>query len=228
MVRDLASVQPAPNFSLLGLFLQADPVVKGVMLLLMAASVGVWTVMIDKLVRFARLRRQVRALDAASRGRMPAAAGDGLAAGVMRAGMAAREKAEAGESRADQRDRLREAMRMALGDALRPMEPGLPFLATTGSAAPFVGLFGTVWGIMSSFASIASSNDTSLAVVAPGIAEALLSTAIGLAAAIPAVVAYNRLVTDLGRSRALALAAVNRLSARLGGGAPDALQRAAE
>ncbi len=224
MVRDLASVQPAPNFSLLGLFLQADPVVKGVMLLLMAASVGVWTVMIDKLVRFARLRRQVRALDAASRGRMPAAAGDGLAAGVMRA----REKAEAGESRADQRDRLREAMRMALGDALRPMEPGLPFLATTGSAAPFVGLFGTVWGIMSSFASIASSNDTSLAVVAPGIAEALLSTAIGLAAAIPAVVAYNRLVTDLGRSRALALAAVNRLSARLGAGAPDSLRRAAE
>ena len=221
-------MQPVPSFTLLGLFLQADPVVKGVMLLLVAASVGVWTVVIDKLVRFGRLRRQVRALDAASRGRMPAAAGDGLAAGVMRAGMAAREEAEDGESRADQRERLREAMRMALADALRPMEPGLPFLATTGSAAPFVGLFGTVWGIMSSFASIASSNDTSLAVVAPGIAEALLSTAIGLAAAIPAVVAYNRLVTDLGRSRALALAAVNRLSARLGAGAPGALQRAAE
>ncbi len=223
-------MQRTPGFSLLGLFLQSDPIVKGVMLLLLAASVGVWTVVIDKAMRFHRLRRQVRALDAASRGTMPPPGTEGLATEVTRAGLAARADAAAGggETRADRRERIREAMRMALGDALRPMEPGLPFLATTGSAAPFVGLFGTVWGIMSSFASIASSNDTSLAVVAPGIAEALLSTAIGLAAAIPAVVAYNRLVTDLGRSRALALAAIARLAGRLSAGEPDALQRAAE
>jgi biopolymer transport protein ExbB/TolQ len=82
---------------------------------------------------------------------------------------------------------------------LRRVEPGLPFLATVGSAAPFVGLFGTVWGIMNSFSSIAARNDTSLAVVAPGIAEALFATALGLVAAIPAVVAYNKLATRITR-----------------------------
>ena len=187
-------MQPSPAFSLAGLFLQADPVVKGVMLLLLAASVGVWTVVIDKAMRFGRLRQEARALDTLSRNQTIGSARDGFASEVLRAGLTAR--GELGdETRAERRERLREAMRMVLADRLRPLEPGLPFLATVGSAAPFIGLFGTVWGIMNSFASIASANDTSLAVVAPGIAEALLSTAIGLAAAIPAVVAYNRLVT---------------------------------
>jgi biopolymer transport protein ExbB/TolQ len=90
-------------------------------------------------------------------------------------------------------------MRQAMVVQLRQLEPGLPFLATVGSAAPFVGLFGTVWGIMNSFTAIAGSNDTSLAVVAPGIAEALFATALGLVAAIPAVVLYNKFSTDLGR-----------------------------
>ena len=83
---------------------------------------------------------------------------------------------------------------------LKSMETGLPYLATVGSAAPFVGLFGTVWGIMHSFTSIAQAKDTSLAVVAPGIAEALFATAVGLFAAIPAVIAYNHLATALGRA----------------------------
>jgi biopolymer transport protein ExbB/TolQ len=215
-----------PNFSLAGLFLQADPVVKAVMVLLLAASVGVWSIVIDKAVRFGRLRRAARTLDASSRGRAPGGA-DGMAGDVLRAGMTA--SAERGdESRAERQDRLRDAMRLVLADHLRPLEPGLPFLATVGSAAPFVGLFGTVWGIMNSFASIAGANDSSLAVVAPGIAEALLSTAIGLAAAIPAVVAYNRLATDLGRSRSLALAAIGRLAARLSAPGADALAGAAE
>jgi biopolymer transport protein ExbB/TolQ len=82
---------------------------------------------------------------------------------------------------------------------MRQLQLGPPFLATTGSATPFIGLFGTVWGIMNSFSAIAASQDTSLSVVAPGIAEALFATAIGLVAAIPAVVAYNKLTTDLGR-----------------------------
>ncbi len=82
---------------------------------------------------------------------------------------------------------------------LRQMERGLPFLATIASSAPFIGLFGTVWGIMNSFSAIAQSQDTSLAVVAPGIAEALFATAIGLVAAIPAVMAYNKFSTDLAR-----------------------------
>jgi biopolymer transport protein ExbB/TolQ len=84
-----------------------------------------------------------------------------------------------------------------------------------GSTAPFIGLFGTVWGIMQSFAGIAAANDTSLAIVAPGIAEALFSTAIGLAAAIPAVIAYNKLLTSLARSRTIALGAIARLADRL-------------
>ena len=90
-------------------------------------------------------------------------------------------------------------MRLALNAELRRLELRLPFLATLGSAAPFIGLFGTVWGIMRSFEGIAAANNTSLAVVAPGIAEALFATAMGLAAAIPAVVAYNKITVDLGR-----------------------------
>jgi biopolymer transport protein ExbB/TolQ len=88
-------------------------------------------------------------------------------------------------------------MRAALTVDMRRLQPGLAFLATTGSAAPFIGLFGTVWGIMNSFSAIAKSQDTSLSIVAPGIAEALFATAIGLVAAIPAVIAYNKLTTDL-------------------------------
>ena len=91
-------------------------------------------------------------------------------------------------------------MRRAVSRELSHREWGLSYLATTGSAAPFIGLFGTVWGIMRSFASIAQSQDTSLAVVAPGIAEALAATALGLIAAIPSVIAYNRFTTSLGRT----------------------------
>ncbi len=103
------------------------------------------------------------------------------------------------ETAGERRERIERAMRLALSAELRRLEARLPFLATLGSAAPFIGLFGTVWGIMRSFAGIAAANNTSLAVVAPGIAEALFATAMGLAAAIPAVVAYNKFTVDLGR-----------------------------
>jgi biopolymer transport protein ExbB/TolQ len=93
-------------------------------------------------------------------------------------------------------------MRAALKEQLHRQEVGLPFLATIGSAAPFIGLFGTVWGIVNSFTAIAQQKDTSLAVVAPGIAEALIATALGLAAAIPAVMAYNMISVALGRAYA--------------------------
>ena len=99
------------------------------------------------------------------------------------------------ETAGEFRGRLEHAMRAAIAATLRRAEPGLPLLATIGSIAPFVGLFGTVWGIMHSFAGIAAQQDTSLAIVAPGIAEALFATAIGLVAAIPAVIAYNRCTT---------------------------------
>jgi biopolymer transport protein ExbB/TolQ len=119
-------------------------------------------------------------------------------------------------------------MRAAVASELRRLERGLPFLATVGSAAPFVGLFGTVWGIMNSFQAIARSQDTSLAVVAPGIAEALFATAIGLAAAIPAVVAYNKISTDLSGVAYRFSAAIGTLGNRLARGGGAARKKAAE
>jgi biopolymer transport protein TolQ len=95
--------------------------------------------------------------------------------------------------------RIDRVMQVTMGREIEALERNMTFLATVGSTAPFVGLFGTVWGIMNSFQAIAQSKDTSLAVVAPGIAEALFATALGLVAAIPAVVAYNKISTDLGR-----------------------------
>ena len=106
-------------------------------------------------------------------------------------------------------------MRKPVAQLVKRAGRGLQLLATTGAVAPFVGLFGTVWGIMNSFSGIAASNDTSLAVVAPGIAEALFATAIGLAAAIPAVIAYNRLSAGLAAVRAEALGAAGELALRL-------------
>ena len=103
------------------------------------------------------------------------------------------------EVRTGLRERVDRVMHVTLGREMGALEKYMPFLATVGSTAPFVGLFGTVWGIMNSFTSIAISKSTNLAVVAPGIAEALFATALGLVAAIPAVIAYNKLSNDLGR-----------------------------
>jgi biopolymer transport protein TolQ len=101
--------------------------------------------------------------------------------------------------RASLQERIERVMDIALGREMESLERHMIYLASVGSAAPFVGLFGTVWGIMNSFASIAASKNTTLAVVAPGIAEALFATAIGLVAAIPAVLAYNKLSSEIGR-----------------------------
>ena len=200
-----AALHAGPDLSMLGLFLQADWVVKGVMIALALASVVCWAIVIEKAVLFSRLARQIRQLqDAAMPGNTAAAnpQGDSLAAQALRAGSREwRDGREPDETRAEYRYRIEHAMRGAIAKLMRKAEPGLPFLATTGAVGPFIGLFGTVWGIMNSFAGIARSNDTSLAVVAPGIAEALFATAIGLVAAIPAVIAYNRLTVRLGRLR---------------------------
>ena len=119
-------------------------------------------------------------------------------------------------------------MRLALADALAPARAGLSFLATVGSAAPFVGLCGTVGGIMRAFTAIARTGDTSLTAVAPGIAEALAATAVGLAAAIPAVLAYNKLASGLGAARQTCLGAIARLSARMAAAdAPGAVRQGA-
>jgi len=200
----------APSLSVVALFLHADVVVKGVLLLLLAASVWSWAVIIDKLWRLTAARRSVQAQEgrvAAAHSAAELMAPSGRpdradpAALVLAAGWAESTEATsfAPETAGERRERIERAMRLALNAELRRLEARLPFLATLGSAAPFIGLFGTVWGIMRSFAGIAAANNTSLAVVAPGIAEALFATAMGLAAAIPAVVAYNKFTVDLGR-----------------------------
>jgi biopolymer transport protein ExbB/TolQ len=200
------------------LFLQADPVVKAVMLLLVLASIACWTVIFEKLATLRRLKREARALGALSVGERVPATPDrpGLAAAALATGLPEWRQGQGGnETDGEWRARLDHAMRRGVARALQPAGRGLQLLATTGSVAPFVGLFGTVWGIMNSFSGIAASNDTSLAVVAPGIAEALFATAIGLVAAIPAVIAYNRLSAALSALRHEALAAATDLAHRM-------------
>jgi biopolymer transport protein TolQ len=202
-----------------GLFLMADPIVKGVMLLLVLASIACWTIIFEKWRTLARLRRETRELAAMAAGeRVPTTLPEraDLASAALRAGIPEwRHGQGANETDGEYRGRLEGAMRKAVARHVKGAEPGLSFLATTGAVAPFIGLFGTVWGIMRSFIGIAASNDTSLAVVAPGIAEALFATAIGLVAAIPAVIAYNKLVGALGGLRGDALSAASDLAARL-------------
>jgi biopolymer transport protein TolQ len=201
--------QAATSLSVVSLFMNADPVVKGVMILLLAASVWSWAVIVDKMFNLGKASRlarnyETRAAAARDVNELVGDDDDGAvhpARAVLAAGFdeCAQDLPGEIESAAERRDRIERAMRLALNGELRRLEQRLPFLATLGSAAPFIGLFGTVWGIMHSFASIAAANNTSLAVVAPGIAEALFATATGLAAAIPAVVAYNKFTVEIGR-----------------------------
>ncbi|GGJ43597.1 MotA/TolQ/ExbB proton channel family protein [Neoroseomonas lacus] len=219
----------AADHSLLGLVIQAGPVVQGVMGALVLASVICWAIMIEKSILLGRLRREIRLLS--NTGDSGATSGEGPAARIQRA--AAREWAEGrdhDESRGEYRERIERAMRETLSATMRRAQSGTAFLATTGAVGPFVGLFGTVWGIMGSFQGIAQMHDTSLAVVAPGIAEALLATAIGLFAAIPAVIGYNRIARRVAGLRAEALAAIAAISARLSSRPPrdGNLARAAE
>ena len=225
----IEAMSQAADHSLLGLIIQAGPVVQGVMGALVLASIICWAIMIEKAVLLGRLQREIRLLS--NTGDPGAASGDGLAAQMQRA--AAREWAEGrdhDESRGEYRERIDRAMRETLAATIRRAQSGTAFLATTGAVGPFVGLFGTVWGIMGSFQGIAQMHDTSLAVVAPGIAEALLATAIGLFAAIPAVIGYNRVARRVAGLRAEALAAISATGARLSGRPPRGgnLARAAE
>ncbi len=190
------------DFSLIGLIMHADPFVQAIMLLLAICSVLCWALIFEKAIRLAILKRQVRQLASqAAAGRLSPDRGRGIVGAVQAAAQGEWADGIArGESRNELRARVERSMRSALKTEMRRLETGLSFLATVGSASPFIGLLGTVWGIMNSFTAIAQSKDTSLAVVAPGIAEALFATALGLAAAIPAVVAYNQITVSLGRS----------------------------
>lgn len=207
----------ADELSLVALFVQADLVVKAVIILLGLASIACWAVILDKGLRLARLAREARSLEAAVAANAithPPGLGT-VPDAILSAGRAEWREGSVDESRGERRERIERSMRAAMAAALRDLEAGLPFLATVGSSAPFIGLFGTVWGIMNSFTAIARSNDTGLAVVAPGIAEALFATAIGLAAAIPAVIAYNKLTTALTRQAQRLGTAICTLSNRM-------------
>ncbi len=207
----LTAAAGAPDYSFYGMFMQADPIVKSVMIGLVLASVACWAIIFEKLIRLSWLRGQIRRLDRVAQSGTASGSERGLVGKLLSSGEEELvDGASRGEDRSAVRSRIERAMRTTLKSELQRQEAGLPFLATIGSAAPFIGLFGTVWGIMNSFTAIGMAQDTSLATVAPGIAEALLATALGLAAAIPAVMAYNAVSVSLGR---LAARAGNALTA---------------
>jgi biopolymer transport protein TolQ len=214
---DPASAPQSGNGLLLSGFIQnADIVVQLVVAILLIASVASWAIIIEKVVRIRGLRRIVGDIERLSgRADLPARGQPGLVGALLAA--SDEEIAEAGLG-ADLRGRIEAAMRAVVVAELRRQEAaGLSFLATVASTAPFVGLFGTVWGIMHSFSAIAAAKDTSLAAVAPGIAEALFATAIGLGTAIPAVVGYNQIraaYARCGQRLAAATAAFARTAAR--------------
>ena len=208
-MEQLALAAPEGQISLWALFMQAGWVVKLVMIGLLMASIWTWAIVIDKLVAMARMRRSLdrfeevfwsgQSLEDLYRA-LSEKKNTGMGAIFMSAMREWKKSFERGaRSPISLQNRIDRAMDLALTREMEQIEGRLGFLATVGSAAPFIGLFGTVVGIMTSFQAIAGSKSTNLAVVAPGIAEALLATAIGLLAAIPAVIAYNKLTGDAAR-----------------------------
>jgi biopolymer transport protein ExbB/TolQ len=185
---DVTAPLAPTGLSFFRLIQNADPVVQGVILALALASVLSWTICFEKVLRYAAFFLELRRLERSVQGE-----GASSASWLMHRFrlLSKAEVRDRDESAAAFQDRVERALNMEIVTHLRRLQGGLPLLATVGATAPFVGLFGTVWGIMNSFTGIAAAKDTSLAVVAPGIAEALLATAIGLAAAIPAVIFYN-------------------------------------
>ena len=184
------------DFSLLSLFLRADIIVKSVIIILIACSVYSWAVIIEKFRLFKKINQTTEEFETkfwnsksaeSFYNNLPASTEDPMAL-VFKDAMQNLLKRR---SKSDLHERMTTMLETGIEKQMSKISKGYTFLATVGSTAPFIGLFGTVWGIMNSFQSIAISRNTSLAVVAPGIAEALFATALGLLAAIPAVIAYN-------------------------------------
>jgi biopolymer transport protein TolQ len=200
------------NFSIVESFLRADIVVKAVMVLLLLASLWSWAIIINKWIALGNLKRKAakfektfwsgQSLDElyqqfAAKNDHPMAA---MFVAALREWRRAFEGGAPKESQiAGIKERIEKAMNVTIMRETDGIERQLGFLATVGSVAPFIGLFGTVWGIMNSFTAIAARHDTTLAVVAPGIAEALFATAMGLFAAVPAVIFYNRFINEISR-----------------------------
>jgi biopolymer transport protein TolQ len=207
-----AQAEVEQAFTPLGLFLRADIVVKCVLTALVLASFWSWVLIIDKWIAFGTLNRKAKRFEKTFwSGRsldelyaQHSKATDQPYTAVFVAALREWKRSfEGGPPRETQlasvKERVEKAMNVSIQREVEKIERGLGYLATVGSTAPFVGLFGTVWGIMTAFQAIAARQDTTLAVVAPGIADALFATALGLVAAIPAVVAYNRFLNELGR-----------------------------
>ena len=190
------------DFSIIKLFIRADFVVKSVIVVLIAASIFSWALIVDKYKLFKKInissdefeQKFWKSKSAESfYNNIPANSNDPLA-NIFKAGMSEMLKSKTRSS--NQSERVSRILEVSTEREMLTIEKYFTFLATVGSTAPFIGLFGTVWGIMNSFQSIAISRNTSLAIVAPGIAEALFATALGLLAAVPAVVAYNKFNSD--------------------------------
>ena len=189
------------DFSLTSLFIRADIIVKSVILILIACSVYSWAVIIEKFRMFRKINQSTEEFETkfwnsksaeTFYNNLPANIQDPMAL-VFKDAMQGLLKRR---SRSDINSRITTMLETGIEKQISKISKGFTFLATVGSTAPFIGLFGTVWGIMNSFQSIAISRNTSLAIVAPGIAEALFATALGLLAAIPAVIAYNKFNND--------------------------------
>mgnify|MGYP001158768300 FL=1 len=189
------------DFSLLNLFIRADIIVKSVIIMLIACSVYSWAVIIEKFRLFKKINQSTEEFETkfwnsksaeSFYNNLPANIDDPMAL-VFKDAMQNLLKRK---SKTDLHERMTTMLETGIEKQISKISKGYTFLATVGSTAPFIGLFGTVWGIMNSFQSIAISRNTSLAIVAPGIAEALFATALGLLAAIPAVIAYNKFNND--------------------------------
>jgi biopolymer transport protein TolQ len=202
----------ASDLSILSLILRADIVVQAVMLMLAFASVWCWAIIFEKVIRIKRVNRRSDKFedsfwsggsleDLFDRiGNNPSDPMSAVFSSAMREWRRGASRSVSNDVlKGGLQERIERVMQVTLGREMERLEKYMTFLASVGSTAPFIGLFGTVWGIMNSFQSIALSKNTSLAVVAPGIAEALFATALGLVAAIPAVLAYNKLSADLNR-----------------------------
>ena len=208
MEADIASqavgLASSSDFSLMNLFLRADIIVKSVIIILIACSIYSWAVIIEKIKLFKKINESSEEFETkfwnsksaeSFYNNLPANINDPMALVFKDAMQNLLKK----RSRTDLNSRMTSMLETGIEKQMSKITKGFTFLATVGSTAPFIGLFGTVWGIMNSFQSIAISRNTSLAIVAPGIAEALFATALGLLAAIPAVIAYNKFNSDSQR-----------------------------
>ena len=189
------------DFSLVSLFLRADIIVKSVMIILLAFSIYSWAIIFDEIRLFRKINKSAEEFEEkfwksksaeTFYNNLPSATNDPMAE-VFKSSMQMVMKSR---SKSNLSERLAGVLEANIEKQMTNVDKNYTFLATVGSTAPFIGLFGTVWGIMNSFQSIAISRNTSLAIVAPGIAEALFATALGLLAAIPAVIAYNKFSND--------------------------------